>query len=100
MRLGSFFFFSLVCFFLFIPLYIYPPPRRLPVCRYMAPEVASNGAYDESIDVYSLSLVLWELASLERPYKVSTLPCCPPAAAQFRAIAPVAKCDEVIYTRV
>lgn len=37
--------------------------------RYMAPEVAVNQAYDESVDVYSLSLVLWEIASLERPYK-------------------------------
>ena len=35
----------------------------------MAPEVATNCAYDESVDVYSLSLVLWEIASLERPYK-------------------------------
>lgn len=37
--------------------------------RYMAPEVAVNQPYDESVDVYSLSLVLWEIASLERPYK-------------------------------
>jgi len=37
--------------------------------RYMAPEVAVNHPYDESVDVYSLSLVLWEVASLERPYK-------------------------------
>jgi len=37
--------------------------------RYMAPEVATNQAYDESVDVYSLALVLWEIASLERPYR-------------------------------
>jgi serine/threonine protein kinase len=37
--------------------------------RYMAPEVAVNQPYDESVDVYSTSLVLWEIASLERPYK-------------------------------
>jgi serine/threonine protein kinase len=37
--------------------------------RYMAPEVAVNQPYDESVDVYSMSLVLWEIASLERPYK-------------------------------
>ena len=34
--------------------------------RYMAPEVATNRPYDESVDVYSLVLVLWEIASLER----------------------------------
>jgi len=32
----------------------------------MAPEVATNMPYDESVDIYSLSLVLWEIASLER----------------------------------
>ena len=34
--------------------------------RYMAPEVATDQPYDESVDVYSLSHVLWEVASLER----------------------------------
>lgn len=32
-------------------------------------QVATNCPYDESVDVYSLALVLWEIASLERPYK-------------------------------
>ena len=31
--------------------------------------MATNCSYDESVDVYSLALVLWEVASLERPYK-------------------------------
>ena len=34
--------------------------------RYRAPEVATDQPYDESVDVYSLSHVLWETASLER----------------------------------
>jgi hypothetical protein len=34
-----------------------------------AKQVATNCSYDESVDVYSLALVLWEVASLERPYK-------------------------------
>ena len=33
--------------------------------RYMA-RVATDQPYDESVDVYSLSHVLWEVASLER----------------------------------
>lgn len=37
--------------------------------RYMAPEVAQRRAYDETCDVYSLSVILWELMTLERPFK-------------------------------
>ena len=36
--------------------------------RYMAPEVAKGEAYNESCDVYSFSLLLWELLTLEKPY--------------------------------
>ena len=39
----------------------------LPV-RYMAPEVAMGGLYDESIDPFSLSLVAWEMLHLRKPY--------------------------------
>jgi len=36
--------------------------------RYMAPEVAS-GKYDETCDIYSAGLLLWELITLKRPFK-------------------------------
>lgn len=36
--------------------------------RYMAPEVASNQAYNISSDVYSWSMVSYELLSLEKPF--------------------------------
>ena len=34
--------------------------------RYMAPEVARQTPYNETCDVYSMALVLWEVCSLER----------------------------------
>jgi serine/threonine protein kinase len=37
--------------------------------RYMAPEVAMGRPYHASCDVYSLSLVVWEMLSLQRPYR-------------------------------
>lgn len=37
--------------------------------RYMAPEVATSGApYNEVCDVYSFTIVLWEMLSLQRAY--------------------------------
>lgn len=36
--------------------------------RYMAPEVALGRPYSELADVYSFSIVLWEMIALERPY--------------------------------
>ncbi|KAG5179638.1 Serine/threonine-protein kinase CTR1 [Tribonema minus] len=36
--------------------------------RYMAPEVALEQPYNETADVYSFSILLWELASLQRPF--------------------------------
>jgi len=36
--------------------------------RYMAPEVALGQLYDESIDVYSFSLVAWEMLHLKKPF--------------------------------
>lgn len=39
--------------------------------RYMAPEVALGKPYHASCDVYSLSLVVWEMLALQRPYKSS-----------------------------
>jgi serine/threonine protein kinase len=35
----------------------------------MAPEVALKQPYDETIDTYSLSILIWEILSLERPFK-------------------------------
>lgn len=36
--------------------------------RYMAPEVALGTPYDETVDVYSLSLVAWEAIHLRKPF--------------------------------
>lgn len=37
--------------------------------RYMAPEVAEGRPYNEKCDVYSYSMVLWEMATLRKPYE-------------------------------
>ncbi len=36
--------------------------------RWMAPEIILHGRYDQSIDVYSFGIVLWEMFSGELPY--------------------------------
>jgi len=36
--------------------------------RYMAPEVATNQLYNQSVDVYSFALISWELAYGKKPY--------------------------------
>jgi serine/threonine protein kinase len=36
--------------------------------RYMAPEVACGERYNEGCDVYSFSVLLWQLITLEKPY--------------------------------
>jgi serine/threonine protein kinase len=36
--------------------------------RYMAPEVANSLYYNQRCDVYSFSLLLWEMLMLQRPY--------------------------------
>jgi len=38
-------------------------------CRYMAPEVARYKPYNELADVYSFSILMWEILALEKPYK-------------------------------
>lgn len=37
--------------------------------RYMAPEVAVHRPYNEKTDVYSFSLIVWQVLTLERPYE-------------------------------
>ena len=37
--------------------------------RYMAPEVATEKRYDNSVDVYSFGILLHELSSLEKPFE-------------------------------
>ena len=37
--------------------------------RYMAPEVALGQPYNELCDVYSFSLLLWELLALQKPFQ-------------------------------
>ena len=36
--------------------------------RYMAPEVAKRGYYNNKADVYSFGIMLWELVAFTRPY--------------------------------
>jgi serine/threonine protein kinase len=36
--------------------------------RYMAPEVALGKPYNESVDVYSFSILTWEILQLEKPF--------------------------------
>jgi serine/threonine protein kinase len=45
---------------------------RIGTLRYMAPEVALKEPYNLKADVYSWSVILWEMLSLDQPYK--TLP--------------------------
>jgi serine/threonine protein kinase len=39
--------------------------------RYMPPEVMLGRSYNDRADVYSFSIVLWEMIALERPYTCS-----------------------------
>ena len=36
--------------------------------RYMAPEVAKDMDYNESVDVYSFGILLWEICAAEKPF--------------------------------
>mmetsp|Transcript_13158 Transcript_13158/g.32113 ORF Transcript_13158/g.32113 Transcript_13158/m.32113 type:complete len:160 (-) Transcript_13158:170-649(-) len=36
--------------------------------RYMAPEVATEEAYNELCDVYSFGIVAWEMMAMEKPF--------------------------------
>jgi serine/threonine protein kinase len=40
--------------------------------RYMAPEVANSQPYNETCDVYSFAVLLWEMLALKRPYLLYT----------------------------
>ena len=37
--------------------------------RYMAPEVSKSQKYNLSVDVYSFSIMLWEMLAMEKPFK-------------------------------
>jgi serine/threonine protein kinase len=37
--------------------------------RYMAPEVCLNQPYDETADVYSFSVLLWQIIAMKDPYE-------------------------------
>jgi serine/threonine protein kinase len=41
--------------------------------RYMAPEVALGKPYNELVDVYSFSILLWQILKLETPYDGFTM---------------------------
>jgi serine/threonine protein kinase len=36
--------------------------------RYMAPEVAKNLPYDQTVDIYSFGILLWEMCAMEKPF--------------------------------
>ena len=40
--------------------------------RYMAPEVALGMPYNESVDVYSFSILVWQILHLEKPFDTFT----------------------------
>jgi serine/threonine protein kinase len=48
------------------PTYLYSKAGSL---RYMAPEVVLGQPYNTGVDVYSLSLIVWQMVTLEQPYK-------------------------------
>ena len=37
--------------------------------RYMAPEVAKEQPYNETVDVYSLAILAWQIFEMDTPYK-------------------------------
>ena len=37
--------------------------------RYMAPEVASEKPYNQKVDVYSFGILLWQMITLETPFR-------------------------------
>ena len=37
--------------------------------RWMAPEVLTDGRYSKASDVYSFAIVMWEIQSLQTPWK-------------------------------
>jgi len=41
---------------------------RIGTPHWMAPEILKGGNYEESADVYSYGMILWEILSLEIPY--------------------------------
>ena len=41
--------------------------------RYMAPEVARGCLYNQACDVYSFSIILWQMLSLKLPYESKAL---------------------------
>lgn len=41
--------------------------------RYMAPEVALGAPYNELVDVYSFSILLWQILHLETPFEGFTM---------------------------
>uniref|UniRef100_A0A6T6GV67 Protein kinase domain-containing protein n=1 Tax=Craspedostauros australis TaxID=1486917 RepID=A0A6T6GV67_9STRA len=42
--------------------------------RYMAPEVAKSENYNETADVFSFSILLWQMSELKTPYEGFTIP--------------------------
>merc|ERR1712226_1832843 len=47
---------------------LYDLSGKIGTQRYMAPEVGCARSYNQKADVYSLSIVLWEILSLKKPF--------------------------------
>jgi len=47
---------------------VYQLSKMIGTPRYMAPEVALGRNYNETCDIYSLGILLWEFITLKRPY--------------------------------
>lgn len=43
--------------------------NKIGTYQWMAPEVIGNKPYTEKADVFSYSIILWEIASREPPYR-------------------------------
>jgi len=51
---------------------VYKMSGRVGTVRYMCPEVCKGESYNQKADCYSLSMVIWEIFALEKPFKTFT----------------------------
>jgi len=60
--------------------------------RYMAPEVALGKPYNETIDVYSFGLLLYQILALEAPFEGLTIKSLPKIVGQFQIQSDQLRC--------
>lgn len=51
------------------PNQVYPLPGNTGTARYMAPEVIRSEPYNTKCDVFSFSVLLWEIMALVKPFE-------------------------------